>query len=477
MLSGFYRRMETAIDSRKGYDMIAIRFSRVTRLVVCALVIVAASAGLASLLTRPAGYNVVIVTVDALRADYTGPRPDNSLTPALDALAVESRQYTQAFTTYPSTSVALSSLLCGRTVAYPRYAGYPNLPGILRDAGYTTAAIVNNRCLVPGGLVEPGRGVERFFDFYDCGLPWREFTYDGLHANADPDDWPTVIRNLRRRTAAETTDLAIAWLRQRRSGPFFLWLHYFDTHDPYGPPAGSTESFPDTSAAGRFADASVIALDEDCPVEKLPDAEETRWLRKRYAAGVAYTDRQLARLWTELRSSGLLSRTILVVTADHGELLGEYGSWEHDRTPHYENSRVPLLIRIPASPPQRIDVPVSHLDLVPTILAALRRESPAGLPGQSLFASTPPPERGIVTLQERSVAMQQGEYRLFWYPNTGETRLTTTGTGTEQPVLRVQEEARRARMLTVLLRHFHQYQREMLDPDRRERLRSIGYIN
>lgn len=240
--------------------------------------------------TRP---NVVLITIDTLRADRLG----RGLTPALDALASEGTRYVNARTTVPLTLPAHVTIMTGllppahgvrdNGVAYKEDA--PTLARAFHDAGYRTGAFVGayvlNRIF----------GLAGGFDVYD----------DRVHR--DPD---AGARLEAERRASEVMDAALAWVATPSTQPFFLWVHLYDPHAPYDPPAEFM------AKAGGNA----------------------------YDGEVAYADAQAGRLVSALRDSGVFRNTIVAVAGDHGEGLGDHGEQAHGMLAYDSTLRVPLLV-------------------------------------------------------------------------------------------------------------------------------------
>ncbi len=297
-------------------------------------------------LARDAGSerpHVVLVTIDTLRADALGSYGNRRVeTPHLDRLAREGVRFTNAATTVPFTLPAHSSMMTG---AYPpthgvrENVGYvlddrlPTLASLLSEAGYTTAGFVSAFVLDRRWGI--GRGFSTFFD---------DFTLDaGERANL-----ASVQRD-----GAETVERAVGWLDDRPEGPFFLWVHLFDPHDPYEPPE-------------PFA---------------------SRYRMNPYLGEVAYADLLVGRLRAGLESRGLLEESLLVVTSDHGEGLGSHREAFHGYFVYDSTVHVPLLLRVPFGPfaGRAVERPVSHVDLLPTILEAVGLPAPAEAQGRSLL--------------------------------------------------------------------------------------------
>jgi arylsulfatase A-like enzyme len=307
--------------------------------------------------------DVVLVTLDATRADalscYGGRLAD---TPNLDAIARESVRFDQAITTAPYTGPSHASILTG---LYPPQHGLRDflhqrmrddvatLPELLRERGFRTAAFVSTYVL------DRRFGLDRGFDVYS-GDFWQKAT---------PDGRPRPVQGSAsfERPARETVDEAIAWIaRAPASQPFFLWLHLFDAHAPYDPPPAARRAWPDHAEA--------------TPLERQ---------RRLYYDEVRSMDAELARLFDALRAAGRYGRAIVVVTADHGELLGY-----HDGRPIETHStqlveatlRVPLLVRAPGRvEPGNVTKQVRVIDVPPTVLDALGIAVPPEMAGKSLL--------------------------------------------------------------------------------------------
>ena len=232
--------------------------------------------------------SILLVTLDTTRADRLGFESGAADTPSLDALAERGLRFSQAYTTAPMTLPAHTSMLTG---LYPsdhgirenaRYleSSHDVLADRLRDLGYTTAAFVS-------GLPLAGRfGLERGFDHYD-------------------DDFAAGAAE---RSAGDTTDRALAHLKQMSDAPVFLWVHYFDPHEPYSP----------------------------------PEPYRTRYAADPYQGEIAYMDSQLGRL-LEVFEARYPERKV-VVAGDHGEGLGEHGEALHGNLMYQGVMRVPMIL-------------------------------------------------------------------------------------------------------------------------------------
>ncbi len=308
---------------------------------------------------RPEGPGVVLVSLDTLRPDRLGAfGSERGLTPALDALAAESLRFPRAWSPEPFTLTAHMTLLTGLTPSVHGLEpdrglpdGVTTLAASFREAGWVTAAVVDTVV-----WLEPRYGFARGFDVY-------------RRVEGDASAKDAVVRLL----AEDVGDR-----------PLFLFVHVYDAHSdesvlPY-------EAEPDHLAAhagwyeGEFTGclpergcASSLLLEMNRRGERL-EGDERRWLASLYDAGVASLDARLDRLFGGLRESGVLDRSLTVVTADHGEEFYEHGRALHDQS-YDESLRVPFLVRLPGGAPSgvRQDL-VTLADVAPTVRAF------AGLP-------------------------------------------------------------------------------------------------
>ncbi len=289
--------------------------------------------------------NLVLITIDTLRADYLSSYGSRRVkTPTLDGLAAEGVLFENAYCQVPLTPPSHASILTG---TYPATHGLrdftsgplgpdlPTLATVLEAQGYRTAAFVSAFVLDRSwGL---GRGFQLYFDEFDASA-------GGGGQQADVQ-----------RPANETLDRALPWLESAEA-PFFLWLHLFDPHHDYEPP----EPF--------------RSLYRDDP----------------YAGEVAWVDSQLARLVGVLRSRGVYEDTLVVATSDHGEGLGQHGEREHGFFLYEEVIRIPLIFKLPSSlgaAGSRVGEVVQSIDILPTVLQVLGLQAPPSVEGRGLLSS------------------------------------------------------------------------------------------
>jgi choline-sulfatase len=283
-----------------------------------------------------AGSNVLLITIDTLRADRVGAYGNRSgLTPNLDRLAVNGLRFDSAFTPVPMTLPAHASILTGlepfthgiRNNTGFRLGETPTLATMLKTAGYRTGAFVG------AFVLNAAFGLNRGFDVYD----------DRVGQTGMPADLHTAERR-----AEHVIQPATDWILISPR-PWFAWVHLYDPHAPYQAPAGYRSG------------------------------------RSPYDAEVAYTDAMIGRGLDALRAAGQLDRTIVIVVADHGEALGDHGESSHGLFAYDSTLRVPMIVNAPGVGAQVVRTPVQHTDLVPTVLELLGLTVPPGLDGRSLL--------------------------------------------------------------------------------------------
>lgn len=315
-------------------------------------------------LRSPQRTNVLLYVVDTLRADRLGAygygRPT---TPHLDALARRGILFENAYATGPSTVPSITGLFSSRLPfelhgrLEPSGPAATTLAEAFRGAGYRTAAFQANFLLMESF------GYARGFDAYQR---LRE---------TDGSQFP------RRVNADVLHDRVIAWLQQADARPFFAYVQSLDVHNPYAPPAPFREMFASSESRlgidpGQFGEAHRATL-ERARREFSPDL---------YDGAVAYADHEIGRLLAALRDLGLESSTLVVVTADHGESLGEGGRMLHGSSLHEEVVRVPLIVAPPgAFPARRVDEIVSLVDLGPTLLELVGIARPPSMRGEGFL--------------------------------------------------------------------------------------------
>jgi arylsulfatase A-like enzyme/thioredoxin-like negative regulator of GroEL len=307
--------------------------------------------GASTLAALAAPPNVILITLDTARADRMGFLGSKlGLTPNLDTLARESVVFTHAYSQVPLTAPSHATILTG---TYPQFhqvndfqvplaQDLPYAPAILREHGYRTSAFVGAMVLDPhAGFA---RGFDRGFDTYDAGFHQAHAGEDRYHSTE--------------RRGGEVVAHALAWLNQHPQGPFFMWLHLYDAHDPYDP----------------------------------PEPYKIKYAAAPYDGEIAYVDSAVGKFLSDLRTRGLYDGALIAVMADHGEALGDHGEDTHGFFLYDETIHVPLVIKLPRaasaqtdSAGKKIENRVGLVDVLPTILQAAGIAVPQEVQGESLL--------------------------------------------------------------------------------------------
>ena len=336
-------------------------------------------------IAAPGATPVVLLTLDTTRQDVLGAYGGPASTPALDSLArggvLLRGAYSVAFGTTPSHASLLTAKPAALHGVYKNdhvlADAHQTLAETLHAAGYRTAALVGAAPLARGV------GLAQGFDVYDDVLV--------RDAASDLGSYSAVERR-----AAVTIDRALAWLDEilaaDPSAPFFLWLHFYDPHQPYAPP-GETADAPPFRVDGepRFVEprkdeALARWLAED--PRRVEEIEAAAWAR--YVAEVEAMDRQIARLFDHLETRHVFDRALVAAIADHGESFGEHGPrLAFDHTALLSTiSHLPLLLKLPGGlhAGTARDFLVGNVDLAPTLVEILGLEVPASWAGRSFRA-------------------------------------------------------------------------------------------
>jgi arylsulfatase A-like enzyme/Flp pilus assembly protein TadD len=390
------------------------------------------------------GPSVLLVTIDTLRADHVGaygsPR---AKTPTLDALAARGVRFERASATVPLTLPSHTSILTG---LYPPHHGVrhnaifragPELETLaerFRAAGYATGAVLG------AAVLDREFGLDQGFDVYDDAIPEHRSGGSGFHE----------------RTAREVSDAALAFLAEQR-GPVFLWLHYYDPHTAYRPPPKFlAEAGGDT-----------------------------------YAGEIAYVDAELGRVIEALRASGRLDDTLVSVTADHGEGLGEHGEATHTYLVYESVLHVPWIVSGPGVPAGRtVARVVSNAAVAPTLLelAALSPLPNADAPSAVPLWQPDAPQSGGVAYAESLAgqldfgsapiyALRDGSDKLI---DAGARELYDLAADPRELRDRSREDGARAERLAAQLGALRAGERALarseIDPALRAQIEALGYV-
>jgi arylsulfatase A-like enzyme/cytochrome c-type biogenesis protein CcmH/NrfG len=391
--------------------------------------------------------NVLLVTIDTLRADHLGCYGDAAAaTPTLDGLAARGVRFETALAQAPLTGPSHATILTGLT---PPGHGFRNNSGFavpagvhlaaetFKSAGYDTAAFIS------GFPLDRRFGFNRGFDTYDDHLP----------RGNDRRRTPYVER-----FADATTEAVLQWLTHRKEGsPWFLWVHYYDPHAPYEPPADLLARFKATPYDGE----------------------------------VAFVDRELQRVLTALSTRGDAGRTLTVVTADHGESLGEHGEGTHGLFVYDATLRVPLIVAGPGIPAGKVSKTVARsIDILPTLLDYSGLRAPAPPDGRSLRAAAEGEEMSDAPAYAESLypqlelgwaplhAMRLGRFKFIEAPRAELYDIQSDGRETINRITQEPAAAQRLRGgLAQALQRETPAAAAPTDPEVAKRLQALGYLS
>lgn len=436
--------------------------------------------------TDPKGRpNVVLITVEAFRpADVNcyGYRK-RVTTPTIDRLAAGGARFTQCYTQASWTRPSITTLL---TSLYPQEhgctlltsvlgEGTPSLPAVLSQAGYRSVMFTTN-----GNTIDPGFRFDQVISRFP--RPERT-TISALSAQ------PFLVGNLVNKIVAERLQILVPsdvsvhdidaqrvnsrirrWFEEAAPEPFFLHVHYLDTHAPY----------------------------LDHPHRLLQINTPAKWNRERrlyyYDHDILFVDGAIAGLVQMLREMGIEKNTILVITGDHGEEFLEHGGWEHQRTLYQEVLHVPLVLVAPGRLPEGAIVtsPVRNIDIAPTILDLCHLGIPPSFQGRSLVPligrGETAPRPVLANLQtpiDRWDSLQQGERKFIRRQDLGlheflfdlsEDPGETVNLVSSQPERADSLRQELASWLAQLEQRALTRKTVTLTPQEREQLKALGYV-
>ncbi len=364
----------------------------------------------ASVQARAALPNIVLVTMDTVRADHTslgGYTRDT--TPFLAELAHQATVYADATAPGDMTLSSHASLFTGY---YPSWHGahlagpkfpfgrplgnaLPTLAGILASHGYRTLAVVANY-----GYLGPGFGLDRGFGIYEVVrraiVNDRAFLRSGvLRLFAIPGCSAELDVTFARAEEINAAASALLHTAAAPPQPFFLFLNYMDAHEPYVSPPPF-----DTLFSGRISgfhhDDYLAAAGEVMSGKRRLSPAERAHLVSQYDGAIRYIDGRVSEVVSRLKELGVFDRTMIIITSDHGEALGERNLLGHGTSVYQDQVHVPLLIKYPdRREPDVVTQPVSLVDLMPTVLSAVGLETPAGVQGEPLQRLGDPAERPV----------------------------------------------------------------------------------
>lgn len=285
-------------------------------------------------------YNLLLVTIDTLRADHLPAYGYTKIhTPNLDRLANESFVFENVIAQVPMTLPSHTSILTG---LLPPVHGVRDNAGFILNPKITTLAETlksknyKTAAFISAFILDSQFGLDQGFDLYSDNFSLVQANIDSSHVSR----------------RAEETELEVdAWLKKNSDQKFFLWVHYYDPHDPYDP----------------------------------PEPYKTEYASAPYDGEIAYTDHVFGKLYDLLDQLQLKEKTIVIMTGDHGEGLGEHKEQTHSIFIYNATQHVPLMIRLPKIKPKRIKGIVSLVDIVPSALEWLGIQPDQNLQGRSLI--------------------------------------------------------------------------------------------
>ncbi len=336
-----------------------------------------------------AGVNVIVISFDALRADALGIYgAARNTSPRIDAFAAESIVFESAYTVAPVTptsfAAAFTGLLPTRVFHAWKLVSGDTLARRFSDAGYRTAAFVNNAQLTPERRFDAG------FELYDF-FPSRR---DEL-----------VLKS------------SLAWLRDHRDERVFAWIHFLTPHSPYDYRELASHLY-DPGYEGEFKETTTGKFETD-------DPKDIARIKTLYEGEVLYADTLFGEFLDGLRETGYLGSSVVVLTSDHGEEFKERGGFQHGRL-NEEHVRIPLILRHPEGrSPLRTEVLASNVDLLPTLLSLAGIEPAGEFDGRDLTRLSAAPEwvAGVAMTsgKERWLSLRRGPNKLIQtcLPDTG----------------------------------------------------------
>jgi len=325
--------------------------------------------------------NILLITVDTLRADHLSAWGHARRTsPVLDALATEGVRFDQAWAQWPKTGPSFASLFTStypkdngivRKIGTPLPAEFLMLAETLQRRGYATHAVVSN------GAVGSDFYFDQGFDSYI--ETWK------LPREPDGSANTAAVVNREVQLILERLDPA---------QPYFLWVHYIDPHFPYEPPKEWLEPYLEDDVFAPLEEISVGRTQSRQmggigSGQVLDGRTDLGYYRALYDAEIAYTDDEIGRLLADMGERGLMDNTLTVFTSDHGESLGEHRYFfDHGRFGFETCLHVPLIFHFPGRIEPRVDLePVELIDVAPTILQFAGVSLPEGvwMQGRSLL--------------------------------------------------------------------------------------------
>ncbi|MFT4538211.1 MAG: arylsulfatase A-like enzyme [Planctomycetota bacterium] len=334
--------------------------------------------------SNPSRPSILLISIDTLRADHLGcygySPYDEPVSPTIDRVAREGSLLTQCFAPRGQTVPSLCSMMTGR---YPSSHGVrengqdfagrqKTLARRLNALGYETAAFISRLPAAAKG--HPARGSKT--------IVWGDqvFAEAGNSSQQDSDEMVT------RETIAFLNDHGEAAADEETRAPFFVWSHYYGVHKPFTPPAPYDRMFADGYEGELVGQLGPAMNQAALQRQRLPE-DQHRYALSQYDGEIRFIDDQVSEILSSLASKGLKENTLVIITSDHGEELGDHqGYYFHGNSVYHGVLHIPLIIRWPGNVPAgvQLNALAQNLDLVPTLLEWLGEEIPAEIEGVSL---------------------------------------------------------------------------------------------
>jgi len=316
--------------------------------------------------------NILFIVVDTLRSDHTSLEyPELGTTGFLkDTLLPDSVYFRKGYSNSPWTLPSISSMITSR---YPSQLGIRNLISkineadftiteLMREEGYRTGAVISHI------LLKKSYGISQGFDYFN------DRNISGEFGNHIAISSPGVTKD------------AINFIQAKKDGKFFLFLHYFDPHYIY------LDHEKKTGYKGKFRSKDISFLREQIRTDNYSE-RDTEYLRHCYNSEIRLTDFYIGKVIDQLKRSGIYKNTIIIFTSDHGEEFIERGWLGHSTTLYKEQTGVPIIIKPVNKENLRLrnfeNIPVSNIDIVPTLISMAGLKRMPGLSGKDLFSADP----------------------------------------------------------------------------------------
>jgi len=367
------------------------------------------------------GCNVILISLDALRADHLGIYGyERNTSPNIDHFAEQAYIFNNSISQSGITSLSVPSYLTSKLPITDGIVSLvsPNsvvttlkekevtISEILKQNGYHTYAIMSYPVMLSSNT-----GVAQGFEIFD----------EKCSENSN--------KSIENCFADSTTERTIKLLNGSTTQPFFMWVYYREPHAPYNPPLRIFEIFNNFNQTNSELNETesreywnqkmqyLIAKNSSKQINRTEyivhrkimhlDEEDANWLKNAYDANIYYVDEQIGILLDYLNKSGLMNKTVIIITSDHGELQGEHHVFDHGGI-RYQLIHTPLIIYLPEHNGRTIDYPVSNLDIMPTILEIAGLKTNLSFRGKNAFDNNRQGYVQFAEINESSTIIKNG---------------------------------------------------------------------